>query len=92
MTLTPEQKTLVREVLASGAAASEEEAVTAALTLLRDRVAFDLEGHLGMSLDDVRKAVDAGRAGPFAPWEGTDAFTTRMRRTHGDRLGGRSFG
>ena len=43
ITLNPEQEALVREVVASGAVTSEDDALTIALTFLRDRVIDDLE-------------------------------------------------
>jgi|GEM_PF-3130334 len=90
MTLTPEQQALVRQVLEHGGAASEEEAVTEALTRLRDQVAFDLEERLGLTRAEIAAALEAGRATPVAPWRGADAFNERMRKKHQDRLNGRS--
>jgi len=40
-----------------------------------DGKASNLEDRLGMSLNEIREAVEAGRVGPFSPWEGTVAFS-----------------
>jgi Arc/MetJ-type ribon-helix-helix transcriptional regulator len=79
ITLNPEQEALVREVVASGAVTSEDDALTIALTFLRDRVIDDLEERLGLTRAELDARLQAGRAGPADPWMGADAFCTAMR-------------
>lgn len=84
-TLTPEQQALVRDVLAHGGAASQEEAVTRALTLLRDRLQAD-DGEAGACPDEdieaVRRRVRAGYDDIVAGrhFESTGRFEDDMAR------------
>lgn len=90
ITLTPEQQGLMRDILASGAVSSEEEALTVALLRLRDSVSTDLAGRFGLSVPELRDALEAGRRAPSRPWEGPHAFTRRMSMTDPDETHGGS--
>lgn len=77
--LSPEQEALVHEVLASGAVPSEDDALTIALTFLRDHVTETLEDRLGMPREAIEACLEEGRTSPAQPWMGVEAFCTAMR-------------
>jgi Arc/MetJ-type ribon-helix-helix transcriptional regulator len=80
--LTPEQEQRIKAVVSTGAYASTEEAINAAVTAVETAAAVDFDGTLGELEGLLMEGMESPELSEEEFWTSVDRDTNRMLHTH----------